>query len=624
MRRVTSFLLLFLLFVSPVKLQAAGDAATQPAGKEAFLRKNILDAYETVGRRDPKWDDTARKVLALAVRRWMTPAVDPDLDWQIWVLAHRAIKAGCDDPMVFYFTMRAGTDLQLRLNADKLTTLVEGASDSKYAPFLKVLTFVHVTRYVNYMVAAADVKKLTESLRQGAYDNIPGMMADPDFPPKDIAEICSELTNAGLLLDGDRKPTIDKIHDIMTAAQPDSLAADLFLADAYLNYAWDARGGGAGNTVTDDAQRAFTKRLEIAQSACEAAMAKAPHSAAAPIEMLSIELGPGISEEMEKYFRRAIADDPDALAAYNSKLYFLHPKWYGSIHEQLDFGRVCLATKKWDARIPFLLLESHRNMVESRYRKLSANAQTVEDRRKAWDQALSELYAAQPATWQDVRELYEGYFVFNPKSVFDRINYAKQALLAGQLDVAVQQYDILDANPDPIFKSHIALDENRVTAAALLTDRGLGSQANGNLQKSLPDLQRVCTLLPASSRTQWYAQLRVWMVEGQLGEKVKADGQLQRFLAAHKTSQPTEWPAKIGAFLLDQLSETELVAAAQASDPAVRSGNVCEAWYYAGKKQLIAGDKQAAAKDFQQCIDTNMTAVAEYQIAKIELARLES
>lgn len=108
------------------------------------------------------------------------------------------------------------------------------------------------------------------------------------------------------------------------------------------------------------------------------------------------------------------------------------------------------------------------------------------------------------------------------------------------------------------------------------------------------------------------------MVQAQLGDKAGADQELQAFLKAHKVSGPNEWPAKIAAFFFGQLSEEDFLVAAQTS-PAATQGNLCEAWYYAGKKRLIAGDKESAKTYFTECVGTKKSTFLEYRAARMEL-----
>jgi hypothetical protein len=90
------------------------------------------------------------------------------------------------------------------------------------------------------------------------------------------------------------------------------------------------------------AELALNKKYELDQS-----------DPAAAVQMLSVELGQGNGPEvMEKWFQRAITADPDCDPACRSKLYYLEPKWHGSLQDELNFGKQCLAARRFREGLP--------------------------------------------------------------------------------------------------------------------------------------------------------------------------------------------------------------------------------------------------------------------------------
>ncbi len=79
------------------------------------------------------------------------------------------------------------------------------------------------------------------------------------------------------------------------------------------------------------------------------------------------------------------------------------------------------------------------------------------------------------------------------------------------------------------------------------------------------------------------------------------------------------WVVKVGAFLLGNVTEDDLMTAAASPDAAKDQGQHCEAWYYAGMKRLLAGDKKTAADDFNHSLATKQTRFTEYRLAEAEL-----
>jgi len=85
-----------------------------------------------------------------------------------------------------------------------------------------------------------------------------------------------------------------------------------------------------------------------------------------------------------------------------------------------------------------------------------------------------------------------------------------------------------------------------------------------------------------------------------------------------------DWISKIGRLLLGQIGKTEFVAGAVSSDVEMDRASHCEAWYYAGMKHLLAGDKKTAADCFDKRLGTQESTFDEYMLAQAELKSLET
>jgi lipoprotein NlpI len=80
--------------------------------------------------------------------------------------------------------------------------------------------------------------------------------------------------------------------------------------------------------------------------------------------------------------------------------------------------------------------------------------------------------------------------------------------------------------------------------------------------------------------------------------------------------------SKVAGHLLGKVPEADLFAAAKSPDPHKERCRLCEAWFYAGMKRLLGGDKAAAAADFQKCLATGEKTFSEYRFAAAELKAL--
>jgi lipoprotein NlpI len=98
--------------------------------------------------------------------------------------------------------------------------------------------------------------------------------------------------------------------------------------------------------------------------------------------------------------------------------------------------------------------------------------------------------------------------------------------------------------------------------------------------------------------------------------------ELKEYLAGHPTTNSDDWPSQIGRFLAGQITEQELLAAAEDTDSKKDHEQKCEAYFYIGSRHLIAGDKARAEDLFEKCVATGIQNFSEYQCAKAELNTL--
>jgi hypothetical protein len=124
------------------------------------------------------------------------------------------------------------------------------------------------------------------------------------------------------------------------AAQPESAAAQIALAQAYVNYAWAVRGSGTSDTVSGSHWRAFAVNLDKAASTLvEAARLKEKCPYWYEV-MQSVALGQGWSKtQARELFEQAAAFEPTYYHYYREYAYFLLPKWYGEQGETEAFAK---------------------------------------------------------------------------------------------------------------------------------------------------------------------------------------------------------------------------------------------------------------------------------------------
>jgi hypothetical protein len=162
--------------------------------------------------------------------------------------------------------------------------------------------------------------------------------------------------------------------------------------------------------------------------------------------MLTVLLGlGGDRQEMEKWYRRAMAADPDNYNAAKVKLQFLLPRWHGSHGDMIAFGRECLAGQNWAGNLPNLMVEAHQ-------------AVSIETSDPA-------AYLSQPAVWDDIRGVHEGFlkvYPDAPRAAWHRNRLAKWACDCQQWDAAWELFAQIGDKPDPtVFRSQALYDYYR-------------------------------------------------------------------------------------------------------------------------------------------------------------------
>lgn len=420
-----------------------------------WLQKTTVEDYARVGRRNAAWDEAATEALTRICRVWsLDPRAAVDEGALALAAAEKAIAVGCDDPLVLY--VRARTfDPAFKKNFKKLARFHREAArqmeTSDYSPIRKVYCLARAAWFVGRLEEPLSPENRQEAKR--LFDAALGVLEpaarDPEVPREHLTELGEILIEAHLSLDKDRKNGIDPVCAALSQAMPASPVPLTVKGVAYIGYAWDARGSGWANTVTEEGWAKMRERLAVAEELLEKAWKLDPKDPAPPTRMLVVELGQGRGRErMELWFKRAMEADPDNYSACAKKLYYLEPKWHGSAEDMLAFGRECLQSGNWDARLPFFLVDAHLKLSDYR-------------------QNQRQDYFKQGNVWSDIQSVYQPYLTFFPNSTYDRSMYAKFACWCGQWGEGQRQFSALgDKAVVAAFENRGELEKLRKEAAA--------------------------------------------------------------------------------------------------------------------------------------------------------------
>jgi hypothetical protein len=120
---------------------------------------------------------------------------------------------------------------------------------------------------------------------------------------------------------------------------PQSITAPIALAEAYVGYAWDARGDGFSNTVSNSGGRLFGERIAKARTILDDASALASKCPDWYIAMQQVARGQ--SWELPRataLFQQAVAFEPAYQYYYRTQATYLLPKWSGKEGDAAHFA----------------------------------------------------------------------------------------------------------------------------------------------------------------------------------------------------------------------------------------------------------------------------------------------
>lgn len=366
----------------------------------AWNTETLVQAYERAGHTNLVWDKAA-KIALVEFARGRSKLVDTNepLAKIITTNTANAIKSGCDDPLIKYLNLRydsAHTNSP-EILASEFGDIALGMERSSYPSIRK---FYAINRVLIYTRLIKKDKQLTLQLRQKFIPlfikEIETTLHDKSVPEREAFDVANDTL---AIMDGDKanyKFACDWIHSLFEN-WPEAYTTWLLKGRANIRLAWDARGEGYADTVTDEGWKIMGEKLAIARKALERAWLLNPRDSAIAYEMMTVALGEGGKQKsMELWFDRAMELNPNDYGACRQKLYYLEPKWYGSDADQLAFGHRCVLSKKWGGSVPLILIDAH----------LSINERNEKSQQAA--------YWKQPSVWTDVQASIEDYIKLNP------------------------------------------------------------------------------------------------------------------------------------------------------------------------------------------------------------------
>ena len=151
---------------------------------------------------------------------------------------------------------------------------------------------------------------------------------------------------------------VDRVEATRVERGGDAGWLELMLRGKYhVEAAWDARGGGRARTVKPEGWKGFNEHLDLAFEALNAAHQAEPSYRHAATDLIAVAGGRSDRLYQQEVFDAAVAAQFDHPEAWRKHLWFLRPRWGGSLREMMALGLRAVATRRHDTQTPRFLLK---------------------------------------------------------------------------------------------------------------------------------------------------------------------------------------------------------------------------------------------------------------------------
>lgn len=315
--------------------------------------KNFLEAYNTIGIRNEKWDKAAVEFITDWIK-YFQDDLDAPLEKERFARSQKLLALNCDDPLILY--LAAKSQVEAHQSAELMEKAIGLLEKSKYPSAFVFSASLDAIRYQRQM--NKDPGALQKADRR-ALHIFKTWMKNADPSPEEIVFLQNELLQTYVKSFFDRNS--EEICRVLESnPKIEKWVLQHFWGEHHIRMAWQARGGGYSNTVTEEGWKGFRANLTKASEELTSSWKLQPKDPGAATAMIEVSMGLSDNhlEDMRLWFERAVAARIDHRSAYTSMLWGLRPRWFGSHEEMIEFGRQCLKTGRFDTGVPYYYLQA--------------------------------------------------------------------------------------------------------------------------------------------------------------------------------------------------------------------------------------------------------------------------
>jgi len=354
------------LMVSPVG-QGADAPATRPGGGEPYTHQRwvqdyrrwavrvTVEAYQRVGKRDPKWDRQAiaylREAAPTMIRESDGPIAVPPL-----TPARRLVQAGCDDPLVLTcYGMALRGAGRLHQTERVLRRALPGFRKHRYPAILEAWAALELAMCLQRLTggnAPDEAAFAAHAMRRLAAAAGDGSFTGPQR--RFYFAHCRRMIIQNL---PNLPQTLYETLDRMPRADPWSV--DMVKAYCHIGLMAGFRQKlGPRREPTPEQQQWYQRQQRRTASYLIKAWQRHPEHPESATEMIQLVMAAGGDlAERRQWFDRAVAAQFDYMPAYDFLRMSLRPIEGGSDEAMIAFGEECLATGRFDTPVPLQYVE---------------------------------------------------------------------------------------------------------------------------------------------------------------------------------------------------------------------------------------------------------------------------
>jgi hypothetical protein len=324
-----------------------------------YNRRTLIGAYEAVGSHNEKWNDQAKAFLEQMAIYFSLGALDaryrpmdPLTHDQLGAMTNRLYNTGCDDPLVKYCVGSVLHDSLRTADAARLVPdLVEQMAQRKYPPHRVASAAARTVKLMAWQRDAAGEQRFRKVLAD-ALAQVVSSKADES----DLRWVWQALESEFEALPPDMRGQICDAGQKSTEHDPWLL--NIFRGTHEIKLAWEARGHGFANTVTEEGWRLFFEHMAKAKDYLVKAHEARPQFPEAAAKLIGVATAAGSRLDITErdWFDKATAAQFDFAPAYDVYVGGLYPRWGGSHEKMFRFGIECAQTERFDTSVPDKLL----------------------------------------------------------------------------------------------------------------------------------------------------------------------------------------------------------------------------------------------------------------------------